>query len=286
MLKKILIVISMLILVGCGKEEIKKRNLQVEGNDLNYQLIEKAEDYLIPLNLVLDNLNIEYQIEEDEIIFGDIKLTLNSSIALVSNNAKNLNNEVKKEDGNILVSLNFLVNNLRLTYLEDEANVNIKIVNGLLTDYKEALNIFEEGTSAVLIDVLTGLEVNIRRVEGGFTTLADDEQVTAADTETLLSIAGGEWNNHRRSVIIKIDEVYMAASLSPFPHSGRDDKPFGEIVDNRSGNTGSGINLNSIRDNNINGVVDVYFFNSIVPGLNRIDERHQEKVLEASYFYR
>jgi hypothetical protein len=57
--------------------------------------------------------------------------------------------------------------------------------------------------------------------------------------------------------------------------------PFGEIVDNRNGGTGRGINLNSIQGNGKVGVVDIFFFNSVIPGLNRVDERHQEMVLRA-----
>ncbi len=67
-----------------------------------------------------------------------------------------------------------------------------------------------------------------------------------------------------------------------WPHSGREDAPFGNFVDNRSGGTRSGINLDSIRDNNMIGVVDIYFYNSLIPGIRKIDEWHQEKVLEAS----
>lgn len=32
----------------------------------------------------------------------------------------------------------------------------------------------------------------------------------------------------------------------------------------------------------MNGVVDIYFYNSLVPGSNRVDERHQQMVLKAA----
>ncbi len=285
MLKKILLMISLLLVVGCGKEEIKYRNLQVEGDSLNYQLEENDDDYLVPINLVLEKFEIDYLIEGQDISFGDVKLTLGSKIALVASNAKELECEVKEDGQNILVSLDFLVKNLNLTYIEDEQNINIKFVNDLLLDYKEALELFEEELSVTLIDVLTNTEIEVRRVKGGHTTLANVEPKTALETEKLLSLIGGEWTTERRSVVIKIDNQFIAASLSTFPHSGREDQLFGEVVDNRSGDTGSGINLNSISDNNMNGVIDVYFYNSIT-SLNLIDEEHQEKVIEAAYFYR
>ena len=60
--------------------------------------------------------------------------------------------------------------------------------------------------------------------------------------------------------------------------------PFAVEVDNRSGATGTGINLDSIKDNNMEGVIDIFFYNSFIPGINRLDQRHQNMVLEASRF--
>ncbi|MCL2212911.1 MAG: hypothetical protein FWB93_03675 [Oscillospiraceae bacterium] len=153
-----------------------------------------------------------------------------------------------------------------------------------LLNVTEALEIFAEGVEAQVFDIETGIRFRIMRTTGGYNTLADVEPLTVADTENMLYIAGGTWNIRPRAVIVTVQGRHIAGSIMPFPHSGCDDNPHGVIVDNRNGATGRGINLNSIRDNGMTGVVDIYFFNSLIPGLNRINERHQEMVLEAYEF--
>jgi len=155
-----------------------------------------------------------------------------------------------------------------------------------LIESREALEILAEGVEALVYDIETGITYNVRRVIGGYNTLADVETLTLEDTNNLLETAGGQWNVRRRAVIVYIDDYRIAASIAPFPHSGREDYPFGEIVDNRNGATGTGINLNSIQGNGKVGVVDIFFWNSLVPGINRVDERHQEAVLRAYEFQR
>ena len=150
-----------------------------------------------------------------------------------------------------------------------------------LLDSREALTIFAEGVEADVLDIETGTTYRVRRATGGYNTLADVETLTLENTQKLLETAGGEWNIRRRAVIVTVNGRRIAASISPFPHSGSEDHPFGVIIDNRSGATGRGINLDSIRGNGLIGVVDIYFFNSLVPGINRVDQRHQEMVLRA-----
>lgn len=150
-----------------------------------------------------------------------------------------------------------------------------------LINYKEALEILKENTEAEVLDIDTNKTYKIKRVIGGFNTLADVETLTKEDTETLLQTAGGKWNIKRRAVIVTVGNKKIAASIVPFEHSGSEQKKYGDIIDNRSGSTGTGINLDSIRGNNMIGVVDIYFFNSLTPGINRVDERHQEMVMKA-----
>lgn len=153
-----------------------------------------------------------------------------------------------------------------------------------LISYKDALNILKEDTKAEVLDIETGITYNVKRVIGGFNTLADVETLTLEDTNKLLETCGGKWNVKRRAVIITVGDKKMAASIAPFEHSGSEEKKYGEIIDNRSGSTGTGINLDSIRDNGMVGVVDIYFYNSLTPGVNRVDERHQEMVMKASVY--
>ncbi|MCL2426123.1 MAG: hypothetical protein FWD05_07275 [Oscillospiraceae bacterium] len=165
-----------------------------------------------------------------------------------------------------------------------EAYENLEFMNIELLDFREALEIFGEGIEADVLDIETGITYRVRRVIGGYNTLADVETMTLEDTNRLLETAGGEWNVRRRAVIVTIEGRHIAASIAPFPHSGSEDYPFGMIIDNRSGATGTGINLDSIRGNEMIGVVDIFFFNSMIPGINRVDERHQEMVLMAYDF--
>ncbi len=150
--------------------------------------------------------------------------------------------------------------------------------------YEDALNILSEGVEAEILDTETGITYKVKRVIGGYNTLADVETISQEDTDKLLETAGGYWNIKRRAVIVIIGDKRIAASIAPFEHSGSEEKPYGEIIDNRSGSTGTGINLDSIRDNGMIGVVDIYFYNSLTPGINRVDERHQEMVIKASEY--
>ncbi len=286
-MKKIFILLIILLSVGCGQEETQELNLEVNGNAIGYQLESSEDDYLVPLLLILDALEINYEQDDNTIIFGDIEVIIGSDIAFVDGNARDLGKPLLKEEGYVLISLQFLTSNLNLGYVQDEESINIRQANSILIDYQEALEIFGEGKEAIITDVETGETFNVRRIEDSHKrTIADVETLTAEDTEILKELIGGEWNFLRRAIIVEIDEVKIAGAIIPSPHMGRSDRPFGEVVDNRSGNTGRGINLNSITDNDLEGVLDIYFYNSITPGLNRIDERAQEKVLEASYFYR
>lgn len=286
MTRIIIFFIGLLLFVGCSENEKVARDLQVDGNSLNYVVEREDEDYQVPLDLILPELRINYEITDERITFGDVELIINSDIAFVSGNARSLNFPVIEND-HILVSLNFLTTNLNIQYVEDSKSVNIRFANSYLLNYEEALEVFTEGLTAKITDLETGETFNVRRVEGSYKKMiADVEPKTAEDTATLLEIIGGEWNHLRRAILVEIEESVIAGAILPIPHSGRDDRPFGDIVDNRSGNTGRGINLNSITDNDVVGVIDIYFYNSIVPGTNRVDERAQEKVLEAAYFYR
>lgn len=166
-----------------------------------------------------------------------------------------------------------------------QTKINEETVNSeIIITYIEALSILQEETIAEVLDINTGITYNIKRVTGGYNTLADVETLTKEDTEKLLETIDGEWSIQRRAVIITINDIQIPASISPFPHSGSEEYPYGTVVDNRSGSTGTGINLDSIRNNDMIGVVDIFFYNSLTPGLNRIDERHQEKVLEAAAY--
>ncbi len=168
---------------------------------------------------------------------------------------------------------------------KEESQINNTEITGggyaQLMQSVDVLELFEPGTEATVFDIETGETYTVRRAVGGYETLADVETVSSEDTAALISTAGGDWNVKRRAVIVTIGDVHIAASIAPLPHSGSEDVPYGEYVDLRNGATGPGINLDSIRDNDLIGVVDIYFYNSLIPVVARIDELHQSMVLKA-----
>lgn len=149
----------------------------------------------------------------------------------------------------------------------------------LLPWFEKVSKIFRIGDIAKVIDLDTGMSVMVRRTFG--TNHADVETVTAEDTAILKKIAGGEWNWKRRAVIVEIDGYKLAASITAMPHAGRDDKPAGIIVENRSGGYGKGENLDAIKGNKMDGHFDIHFLNSRTHGTNRVDEEHQQMVKKA-----
>jgi|GEM_PF-5380357 len=190
--------------------------------------------------------------------------------------------EVNMKRRLIKLSTYLLVLSLFLSGCNQSENEVTTVDNSIeIIEYEEALSILKESVEAEILDIETGITYIVRRVTGGFNTIADIETVSLEDTEKLLESVGGRWNIKRRAVIVTVGEFKIAASIAPFEHSGDESKPFGEIIDNRSGSTGTGVNLDSIRENGMIGVVDLYFYNSLTPGVNRVDERHQEMVMKA-----
>lgn len=149
----------------------------------------------------------------------------------------------------------------------------------LLDWWTQASKIFTRGSNAKVIDVRTGKSFNIKRTYGG--NHADCETLTKEDTEIMKDIWGGfNWN--RRPVIIEIDGRFLAASMAGMPHAGLDNKPVNATVSGRSGGYGRGTNLDTVKNNNMNGHFDVHFKNSRTHGSNKVDSAHQKAIKEAA----
>lgn len=142
-----------------------------------------------------------------------------------------------------------------------------------------AENVFSIGSIATVTDLNTGIAFKIKRTYG--TNHADCEALTAADTAKMLQAAGGSWNWTRRPVIVEVNGQKLAASMAPFPHAGRDDVAANVNTTNRSGDYGSGVNLDTVKGNNMNGHFDIHFLGSRTHGTNQVDADHQAAVKRA-----
>ena len=91
-------------------------------------------------------------------------------------------------------------------------------------------------------------------------------------------IWGGEFSWVRRPVIIKYNGRKLAASMSSMPHAGNDAAPGGINTSWRSGNYGAGYNLDWVKNNGIDGVLDIHFLNSTRHSDGQVDQKHQDNV--------
>lgn len=139
--------------------------------------------------------------------------------------------------------------------------------------------IFSRGTVAKVEDVYTGRKFNIIRTMGD--NHADCETVTEADTQIMKEIFGG-FNWSKRPILLYIDGKRYAASMAGMPHAGLDTAPAFIVVEGLSGGYGYGQNLDTIKNNNMDGVFDVHFINSrrhMEGGVSAtVDIEHQKNI--------
>jgi len=127
-----------------------------------------------------------------------------------------------------------------------------------------------------IVDFYTGKSFFAKRTTGS--NHADIETLTLADTEKMKEIWGGSFSWTRRPVIVKINGRKIAASASSLPHAG-DDKVAGGIYTTwRSDGYPPGYNLDWVKGNGIDGVIDLHFANSTRHNDGKVDDKHQENV--------
>ena len=146
--------------------------------------------------------------------------------------------------------------------------------------WSEVDKIWPRGTYATIIDYDTGKSFRAMR-SGGYNH-ADVETATAEDTAILKSLYGGTFSWNRRAIIVKVNGRSIAASMAGMPHAGRDDKPNRAMVSNRSGGYGYGQNLDAVKGNDMDGVIDVHFYGSKTHETNRVCPQHQAQVQRAA----
>lgn len=150
---------------------------------------------------------------------------------------------------------------------------------GELLSWGESNKLIPRGTTVQVTDLGTGKTFSIKRTYG--TNHLDGEAPTLADTDIIKSIWGGfSWE--RRPVIITINGRSIAASMSAMPHAGLDSASAEAIVKNRSDGYGRGVNLDAVKNNGMDGVIDIHFLNSTRHKDNKPDPEHQAAILKAA----
>ncbi len=164
----------------------------------------------------------------------------------------------------------------------DKLNIDDSYIKGETLDWFGSVQyIFSRGQEATVTDVDTGKSFKVKRSFG--TNHADVEPLTKEDTQTIKDIWGGfSWE--RRAVVVNADGTIMAGSMTAFPHAGLDNKPALEIVDNRSGDYGTGQNLDTVKGNGVDGHMDIHFLNSRTHGTNTMQQSHQDMVQKAANY--
>lgn len=141
-------------------------------------------------------------------------------------------------------------------------------------------DIFKIGHTVSIYDIDTGLSFKAKRTYGS--NHADCEPLTAEDTRTMKKIYGGTWSWSRRAVIVTGNGYRFAASMAGMPHAGVESKPANVNVSNRSEGYGYGVNLDSVKGNEMSGHFDLHFYLSKTHGTKRVDEKHQAMVKKAA----
>lgn len=153
--------------------------------------------------------------------------------------------------------------------------------SGALDWYTQVRYLWNRGEDAVVTDVETGLSFQVKRTYG--TNHADVEPLTKEDTAVIKEIWGGfSWE--RRAVIVQINGYTIAASMTAMPHAGLDSKSADHYVSGRSEGYGWGVNLDKVKNNGCNGVMDIHFKNSRTHTTNIVQKSQQDMVKKAAAF--
>lgn len=150
---------------------------------------------------------------------------------------------------------------------------------GELISWSNVNQLIPRGTTIKVKDIGTGKIFNIKRTFG--TNHLDGEALSISDTNLIKSIWGGfSWE--RRPVIVIMDGRSIAASMTAMPHAGVDSAPAAATVKNRSGGYGTGENLDAVKNNGMDGVIDIHFLNSKRHKDGKSDPQHQAAILKAA----
>jgi len=248
--------------VNTEQAEINLSEIQKVANSAHET--ESSDSETQPHSLLMENAVGNNNVNYNETEESDSK-TDTAGSGDIKNNVANHSTKAENANGNT----------------EGVGEANVKHSKNILVPwFGEAENILKNGTVATVTDVDTGKTFKIKRVAGY--NHADVETLTAEDTRILKELYGGQWSWERRAVIVNVNGIEMAASIAGMPHAGREDKPFGAIVSDRTGGYGRGENLDGVKGNDMSGVIDLHFYQSKTHGSNKVDPQHQNMVKKAA----
>lgn len=190
-------------------------------------------------------------------------------------------NAVKSYQNSKKIEVMGIVDDNLFKQIINESGINT-LYRGDLDWFSKVSNIFYRGCDAVVIDVDTGKSFKVRRTFG--TNHADVEPLTKEDSQIIKSIWGGKWSWERRAVVVKVGDTYIAGSMTAFPHAGVDSQPAVKLVSGRSGGYGKGQNLDAVKNNGVDGHMDIHFLNSKTHGTNVMQKSHQDMVKKSAKF--
>lgn len=142
--------------------------------------------------------------------------------------------------------------------------------------WTEAQYVLPVGAEFKIIDFYTGKSFMAKRTTG--TNHADVETLTLEDTNKMKAIWGGDYSWVKRPILVIYNGRKIAASAAGMPHAGNDSAPGGIYTSWRSGDYSGGYNLDWVKNNEMNGVFDVHFYNSTRHKDSTIDDIHQQNV--------
>jgi peptidoglycan hydrolase-like protein with peptidoglycan-binding domain len=172
--------------------------------------------------------------------------------------------------------------------IETAASRSTERSKDYLYHWDKISTIFTRGTTAVVLDIKTGLSFNVKRTYGDYHS--DTEVLTKEDASIMKKIFGGEWSWEKRPVIVEVKGQKFAASMNGMPHAGVDSKPEGmpggKPVSGRSGGYGTGYNYDSVKNNGMDGHFCIHFYGSKLHADGLSDYTHQEMVRQANEWAR
>jgi FOG: LysM repeat len=161
-----------------------------------------------------------------------------------------------------------------------KVNVPIKLTYGKYGEdldwFTEAQYVFPLDATGTLTDFFSGMKFNIRRTIGA--GHVDCETLTPQDTATMKKVFGGTWTWDVRPMILETKGRKIAVSIAGMPHAGLDAYPGNATVANRTGNYGTGPNMDYIKGNGIDGHFDVHFLGSLRHKDWQVDPSHQSMI--------